>query len=145
MNSGQILPHHWCVWLLRSDQQQKLDGLGAERQRLEAVLRQPPADPVSLHPNLAKLYRRQVEQLHVALTHPATRDEAFAILRQLIERVSVYPNDDGLEIELQGEIVAMVEVALGSDAASPTDSKTALRRLVLDDGSRHSVKVVAGT
>jgi len=41
--------------------------------------------------------------------------------------------------------VAMVEVALGSDAASPTDSKTAVRRLVLNDGSRRSVKVVAGT
>jgi hypothetical protein len=56
--------------------------------------------------------------------------------------LSVRPRDDGVEIELQGEIVAMVEVALGSDATSPTDSKTALRR---DDGSRRSVKLVAGT
>jgi len=63
----------------------------------------------------------------------------------LIERVTVHPRDDCVEIELQGEIVAMVEVALGSDAASATDSKTALRRLMLDDGSRRSVKVVAGT
>ena len=77
--------------------------------------------------------------------HPSTRDEAFAILRQLIERVSMHPREGGVEIELQGEIVAMVEVALGSDAAGATNSKTALRRLVLDDGSRRSVKVVAGT
>ena len=92
-----------------------------------------------------QLYRRQIEGLHRTLRHPATRDEAFAILRQLIERVTVHPREDGVEIELQGEIVAMVEMALGSDATSPTDSKTALRRLMLDDGSRRSVKVVAGT
>jgi site-specific DNA recombinase len=82
--------------------------------------------------------------LHRALVHPATRDEAFAILRQLIERVTVHPREDGVEIGLQGEIVAMVDVALGSDAAGTTDNKAALRRLMLDDGSRRSVKVVAG-
>ena len=73
----------------------------------------------------------------------AGHDEAFAILRDLIERVAVTPGTDGVEIELQGEIVAMVEL-LGSDAASPTDAKAALRRLHLDDGSRCSVEVVAG-
>jgi site-specific DNA recombinase len=99
---------------------------------------------VRLHPNLAELYRSQVDNLHQALAHPTTRDEAFAILRQLIERVTVRPHEEGVEIELEGEIVAMVEVALGSDAASSADSKTALRRLMLDDGSRRSVKVVAG-
>ena len=87
---------------------------------------------------------KQIEGLHRALVHPATRDEAFAILRQLIERVTVHPREDGVEIGLQGEIVAMVEVALGSDAAGTTDNKAALRRLMLDDGSRRSVKVVAG-
>jgi site-specific DNA recombinase len=124
--------------------QGRLDQLEADRKRLDALLRQPGPEPVRLHPNLAELYRKQIEGLHRALAHPATRDEAFAILRQLIERVTVHPRDDGVEIELQGEIVAMVEVALGSDATGPTDSKTALRRLMLDDGSRRSVKVVAG-
>ena len=33
---------------------------------------------------------------------------------------------------------------LESHATSSTDSKAALRRLMLDDGSRRSVKVVAG-
>jgi site-specific DNA recombinase len=124
--------------------QQKLDALEAERQRLEDLARQPAPDPIRLHPNLGELYRRQVEDLQGALTHPATRDEAFTILRDLIEQVSIRPGAHGVEVELEGAIVAMVEVALGSDATRPTDSKTALRRLVLDDGSRRSVKVVAG-
>jgi hypothetical protein len=46
---------------------------------------------------------------------------------------------------LEGALVAMVEVALGSDATGAKNSKTALRRLHLDDGSCRSVKVVAGT
>lgn len=75
---------------------------------LETLLRGPAPEPVRLHPNLAELYRRQIEALHRALIHPATRDEAFAILRQLIERVTVHPREEGVEIELQGEIVAMV-------------------------------------
>jgi site-specific DNA recombinase len=124
--------------------QQKLDSLEAERQRLEGVLRQAPPSPVRLHPNLSELYRKQVDKLHQALAHPSTRDEAFAILRQLIERVTVRPHEEGVEIELEGEIVAMVEVALGSDGEGATNDKAALRRLMLDDGSRRSVKVVAG-
>jgi hypothetical protein len=113
--------------------QQKLDALEADQKRLSGLSRKPAPDPVRLHPNLAALYRRQVEQLHAALTHPSTRDEAFAILRQLIERVAVHPREDGIEIELEGAIVAMVEVALGSDAAHATNAKAALRRLHLDD------------
>jgi site-specific DNA recombinase len=94
---------------------------------------------------VSRFARRQVEDLQSALTHPATRDEAFAILRELIERVSVRPGAKGVEVELHGAIVAMVDVALGSDADGARNSKTALRRLHLDDGSRRSVKVVAGT
>ena len=54
-----------------------------------------PPPPVRLHPNLAKAYRNKVGQLHVALADPAIRDEAFEILRGLINRVVVHPGDDG--------------------------------------------------
>lgn len=80
-----------------------------------------------------------------ALTRPSMRDEAFAILRDLLERVSIRPGADGVEIALEGAIVAMMELALGSDEAGARNDKTALRRLQLDDGSRRSVKLVAGT
>ena len=59
-------------------------------------------------------------------------------------QVEIRPGADGVELELEGAIVAMVEVALGSDAGA-ANSKTALRRPLLNDGSRRSVKVVAGT
>jgi site-specific DNA recombinase len=75
---------------------------------------------------------------------PTCRDEAFNILRDLIERITVHPGEKGPEIELTGKIVAMVELALGSAEGNCTNNKTAFRRLALDDRSRGSVKVVAG-
>ena len=69
-----------------------------------------------LHPNLAQVYRRQVEQLQQALNDPEIRDEAVRILRGLIEHVSIGPADNGLEIEIVGEIAKMVELGIGPNA-----------------------------
>ena len=97
-----------------------------------------------MHPNLAELYRREVEHLHEALMDPICHDEAFVILRCLIERIAVHPGEKAPEIELTGAIVAMVELALGSEESDHTNNKAAFRRLALDDRSRCSVVVVAG-
>jgi len=90
-----------------------------------------PAPPcLRSNPDLAQVYRAKVERLHVALADPAIRDEAFEILRGLIERVVVHPGDDGPQIELVGEIVRMVELD-AKQAALPKEAAC-------------SVKVVAG-
>ncbi len=89
----------------------------------------PPAP--RLHPNLAELYRRKVENLHEALSDPATHTEAIEILRGLVERVVMHPIDKGFEVELVGEIANMVKL--------PTDVGSSDR-----DPFRSSVKVVAG-
>ena len=91
-----------------------------------------PAAPVRRHPNLPQGYRTKVEHLLEALADPAIRDEAFEILRGLIERAVVHPGDDGPQIELVGEIVRMVE--LGLDA----------KQAALPGEAACSVKVVAG-
>jgi hypothetical protein len=88
--------------------------------------------PVRMHPNLAQAYREKVEQLHEALAKPEDRDEAILMLRRLIERVMVRQAEDGLQIELVGEIVRLV--ALGLDG----------KRAALSAEEVCSVKVVAG-
>ncbi|HIC23153.1 MAG TPA: serine recombinase, partial [Planctomycetes bacterium] len=70
----------------------------------------PPPTPI-LHPNLAELYRRRVEALHASLSTDDCRTEAAEILRGLIEAIKVRISDDGLEIELIGEIVNMIDLA----------------------------------
>jgi len=84
---------------------------------------------------LAQVYRRQVERLQHALNDPEIRDEALQILRGLIEHVSIGPAENGLEIEIVGEIAKMIELSIGNKAKQP----------ILNERMSRSVKVVAGT
>ena len=113
--------------------QQRLDELEARRIDVEQSLAAP-TTPVRLHPNLAQVYRRQVEQLQRSLNHPEIRDEAVQILHGLIESVSIRPVKDGLEIEIVGEIAKMIELGIGPNK----------KQAGLDERMARSVKVVAG-
>jgi site-specific DNA recombinase len=112
--------------------QQRLDELEARRAALEQALSEEAPPPVRMHPNLAQAYREKVEKLQEALAKPEDRDEAIEMLRRLIERVVVRPAEEGLQIELVGEIVRMIELGLDGKKAA-LDARTAC-----------SVKVVAG-
>jgi site-specific DNA recombinase len=114
--------------------QQRLDELEARRSEIEQGLASAPTTPVRLHPNLAQVYRQKVEQLQRALDDPEIRDEAVQILRGLIEYVSIGPTENGLEIEIVGEIAKMVELGI----------ETNPKQANLDEKSTRSVKVVAG-
>ena len=73
--------------------------LEAREDELNALLaKQPPSEP-SLHPNLAEMYRERVAALHTALTDPRTKDEAFGIIRTLIDEVRLIPEDGQLRVE----------------------------------------------
>ena len=114
--------------------QQRLDELEAQRIEIEQGLAAEPTSPVRLHPNLAQIYRGQVERLQHALNDPEIRDEALEILRNLIEHVSIGPAENGIEIEIVGEIAKMIELSIGNKAKQP----------ILDEKMSRSVKVVAG-
>jgi len=92
----------------------KIEKMEAEvvalKQELEAA---PPPAPL-LHPNLAELYRRRVENLHEAFNAPESCTEASEILRGIIERIDVTPREEGkVEIDLTGDIVNMIELGHG--------------------------------
>ena len=88
---------------------------------------------------LAEVYRAKVVDLQAALADPASSTEAIEILRTLIERVIVRPTaEKGFELELVGELAAMVE--LGLDSKKPASGEAGVLGLC-----RSSVKVVAGT
>jgi hypothetical protein len=71
------------------------------------------------------------------LADPGTQTEALEILRGLIERVVLHPVDNGFEIELVGEIAAMVALGAQNKRAGPEGS-------AVYEAYRCSVKVVAG-
>ena len=120
--------------------QAQLDTLEARKAELERELAAVPDAAPALHPNLAERYRAKVETLREALTGPDATD-ALEAARTLIERVVLHPGADGtLEIELSGEIAAMIKLALSETTADGSRRKRDDRDLF-----HRSVKVVAGT
>ena len=111
--------------------QARMDAMEAEKATITMQLKKQPDSVILLHPNLTAIYRKKVENLQQALNQPEHRDAAFAALRSLIERVEVKRTHESIEIELVGEIAAMVQVA-------------APEGTTLADALRRSVKVVAG-
>jgi hypothetical protein len=81
---------------------------------------------------MADLYRRKVEQLETALNDPSIRLEAAGILRSMIERITLTPDEavpDGVRVEVQGDLAAILAAASGrakllkqKDPASGTGS-----------------------
>ncbi len=118
----------------------RLEQLEQRKTELEAeIANAPPPAPI-LHPNLAQLYRRKVENLHASLNNDDSRTEVAEILRGLVESINVRNLDDGFEIELVGEIVSMIETAqTGTNKGKARANEAASLK-----NYASSVKVVAG-
>ena len=82
-----------------------------------------------LHPNLSDIYRRKVQGLAETLRDPEIRAAALERIRGLVSSVTIQERPDGTNVELEGAINAMIELAQ-PDAGKSLD--------------RYSVKVVAG-
>jgi site-specific DNA recombinase len=89
----------------------KMIALEAREDELNALLANQPASEPSLHPNLAGIYREKVAALHTALSDPRTKDEAFGIIRTLIDEVRLIPEDNQLRIELRGALAGILALA----------------------------------
>ena len=113
----------------------KLESLEADKAALETKLSEPPPSPVRLHPNLSRIYQQRVEQLGESIQNPSIRDEALALLRDLITEVRIIHKDTGWDVQLDGDIEALVVV--GADTGSGEGQGLA-------NASLSSVKVVAG-
>ena len=96
---------------------QELVDLEARQLSLQQELTPTDAPAPLMHPNLAEVYRQRVARLHDALRDPATRDEAFELIRSLIDEIRLTPEDGRLRIELRGELAAIL--ALAADSKKP--------------------------
>jgi DNA invertase Pin-like site-specific DNA recombinase len=97
----------------------ELRTLEARQGKLERLLSSTAAEPQPyLHPNLAEVYRQKVAALHVALEEPSTKDEAFTLIRSLIEAIVLVPEGAVLRIELKGELAGILRLAADSKKPS---------------------------
>ena len=82
-----------------------------EDRRSALLATEPQASPnVVLHPNTAALYSEKIENLVTSLNADDIRAEAGEILRSLVDRVVLTPDDDGtsLKAELYGDLAGIL-------------------------------------
>ena len=93
----------------------ELLALEARQHDLEAELAAGPENAKPLiHPNLAEVYRQKVADLHAALYDEATEDEAFDLIRTLIEAIVLTPENGTLRVDLRGDLAAILTLCADS-------------------------------
>jgi site-specific DNA recombinase len=114
----------------------ELKELEARQEEVEQALAIATAPAPLIHPSLAEVYRQKVAALHEALNQPAMRDEAFDLIRSLIDEVRLAPADGELRIDIKGELAGVLELCQQANGKKPGDLSTA--------GLAEQIKMVAG-
>ncbi|MFE0757887.1 recombinase family protein [Inquilinus sp. NPDC058860] len=96
----------------------KIEALEARKAELTAGLAEANEPPPLLHPNLAEVFRQQIVALHEKLQAEETKAEAAAIVRGLVDRITLVPENGALSIVLRGDLAAMLSFAAHSKKPS---------------------------
>ena len=88
-----------------------MQALEARQEALEAELSQADSAPPLLHPNMAEVYHRKINELHQALTSDDSKTEAGEILRTLIDAIILTPEDSELSVYLKGDLAGILTLA----------------------------------
>jgi hypothetical protein len=96
----------------------KLRELERRRLELERELETAKAPAPRLHPNVAEVYRRKVEELHFALRQEDA-GPARGLVRGLVEAIVLLPEDGRLRIEVRGELAAILRLSGCANEKAP--------------------------
>ena len=89
----------------------EMDDLQARKESLLAQLAGADAPVPLLHSNLAVLYREKITALAAALQDAGSRSEAAEALRGLVDAIVLLPDGNELQIDLRGNLAAMLSAA----------------------------------
>jgi DNA invertase Pin-like site-specific DNA recombinase len=112
----------------------KLRELEQRRLELELQLETAKAPAPRLHPNIAEVYRRKVEELHEALK-AEDAGPARELVRGLVEAIVLMPEDARLRVEVRGELAAILRLSGLANAKAPAGGPELLAE---------QIKMVAG-
>ena len=89
----------------------RLTELEAKQDSLTAHLSNGPQDVPDIHPNISEAYRRRIERLTEALSHPDDALEAADAIREVIDRIVITPGQQRGEnhVTLQGDLATILE------------------------------------
>jgi site-specific DNA recombinase len=97
----------------------KIEHLEARKVELEHLLANAHEPPPLLHPNMAEVWRQRITDLHEAVNDPTEKARAFEVLRSLIDRVTLVPEDGQLAIVLRGDLAAMLAFSANKKRSPP--------------------------
>jgi site-specific DNA recombinase len=91
----------------------KMHALEARRIELEAMLQDVEVAPPLLHPSMAERYHTQVKDLLNALNAEDSRPEASELIRSLIEKIVLTPDEreDRLVVDLHGDLAGILAIS----------------------------------
>jgi hypothetical protein len=89
----------------------RLTELEARQDSLTARMSDAPQDVPDIHPGIAEIYRRRIERLTDALSHPDDAAEAAEAIREIIGRIVITPGPTrrDLSVTLQSELGAILD------------------------------------
>jgi DNA invertase Pin-like site-specific DNA recombinase len=89
----------------------RLTELEAQQDSLTARLSNGSQDVPDIHPNISEAYRRSIERLTEALSHPDDALEAADAIREVIDRIVITPGQQRGEnhVTLQGDLATILE------------------------------------
>jgi site-specific DNA recombinase len=89
----------------------RLTELEAKQDSLTARLSNVPQEVPDIHPNISEAYRRRIERLTEALSHPDDALEAADAIREVIDRIVITPGKARGEnhVTLQGDLATILE------------------------------------
>ena len=88
----------------------KLTAFEEDLEALEKALKPQESAPLYFHPNWAKHYERLVYDLRALLNKPDCKQEAVTALRKLINRIDLVPSEEGLSIDIVGNLAAILQI-----------------------------------
>jgi site-specific DNA recombinase len=122
----------------------ELNGLQERRVALSAALEADEGTPVLIHPRMAQYYHAAIQRLIAALNEPSKREEAAQLLRMLIEKITLTPNEErsALVVDLTGDAANILRIAA---SRSPGMNANELLRLSRTPSEEiEQVKAIAG-
>ncbi|MPZ40925.1 MAG: recombinase family protein [Rhizobiales bacterium] len=124
----------------------RLKELEARQEVLQQRLARAPEPLPDIHPNVAEMYRRKVERLAEALSHPKDRHEAAEAIRGLIERITLTPRAKRgqIAVTLHGELGSILNWLTRNNKNGAVAKKAENANTPGLAGSGVSVSVVAG-
>ena len=98
---------------------EEMQTLENQRTEIESKLEEAPVTTPRLHPNLPAIYQGKITGLIDALNKPDTITQANEAIRQLLERIRLVPEGNTLNIELFGELAALISLGIGPSDKHP--------------------------